>query len=235
VDKGKMIAAIVERLKIRLDEDDPAFILVELNKLALEESVKNLVEQFGGLEALPSQLLEIQADLAAAGDTAAGRLNKQTFQLLAAAEKIERLVRALADEANRNIVSNAMETKKTLTIEMGIEAKEAVATCVDKAVTNKIKESIKLLDEAGGRLDASADAIGRASWRGVAWVGFASFLAATLVVCAQWFLGPSSQNIAALSPANAALIKKGRDFEKVLLELDAKTRAKIELRLATQE
>ena len=29
-----MIAAIVERLKVRLDEDDPAFILVELNKLA---------------------------------------------------------------------------------------------------------------------------------------------------------------------------------------------------------
>ncbi len=39
IDKTQLIAAIAARLKVRLDERDPAFILVELNRLVLEEAV----------------------------------------------------------------------------------------------------------------------------------------------------------------------------------------------------
>jgi hypothetical protein len=38
MEKRRLIAALVERTGIRLDEDDPAFVLVELNSLMLENS-----------------------------------------------------------------------------------------------------------------------------------------------------------------------------------------------------
>ena len=45
MNKAKMVATIVERFEVRLDQDDPAFVLVELNKLALEETAQALVDQ----------------------------------------------------------------------------------------------------------------------------------------------------------------------------------------------
>lgn len=43
-----MVAIVAERLKIRLDEDDPAFVLVELNRLALEETAAAVVDELSG-------------------------------------------------------------------------------------------------------------------------------------------------------------------------------------------
>jgi len=68
VDKGKMVAAIVERLKVRLDEDDPAFVLVELNKLALEETAQALVDQ---LEPIPTRIEQAAQALLAQVETKA--------------------------------------------------------------------------------------------------------------------------------------------------------------------
>lgn len=47
MDRRQLIAAIVERTGIKLDHDDPAFILVELNRLTLEESAKKVADQIG--------------------------------------------------------------------------------------------------------------------------------------------------------------------------------------------
>jgi hypothetical protein len=40
MDKQKLIAEIVQRFDVKLDHDDPAFILVKLNRLVLEDSCK---------------------------------------------------------------------------------------------------------------------------------------------------------------------------------------------------
>ena len=48
-----MVALVAERLKVRIDEDDPAFVLVELNRLALEETARAVVDQ---LQALPDRI-----------------------------------------------------------------------------------------------------------------------------------------------------------------------------------
>jgi len=40
-DRSHLIAAVAARLKIRLDEDDPAFVIIELNRLILGEIVKD--------------------------------------------------------------------------------------------------------------------------------------------------------------------------------------------------
>ena len=63
-----MVAAIVERLKVRLDEDDPAFVLVELNKLALEETAQALVDQ---LEPIPTRIEQAAQALLAQVETKA--------------------------------------------------------------------------------------------------------------------------------------------------------------------
>lgn len=49
MNKAKIIAAIVEKFNIKLDKDDPAFVLVEMNKLALKETVTEVVGQFDDL------------------------------------------------------------------------------------------------------------------------------------------------------------------------------------------
>lgn len=43
MDKQKLIAEIVHRFDIKLDHDDPAFILVELNRLVLEDSAQKVI------------------------------------------------------------------------------------------------------------------------------------------------------------------------------------------------
>ena len=45
MDRRKLIAAIVERTGIKLDADDPAFLLVELNHLVFEESGSEVAKQ----------------------------------------------------------------------------------------------------------------------------------------------------------------------------------------------
>jgi len=43
VDRARLIAAIATRLQIRLDEDDPAFVIVELNRLILDQAVRDVL------------------------------------------------------------------------------------------------------------------------------------------------------------------------------------------------
>jgi hypothetical protein len=45
MDKQKLIAEIVQRFDVKLDHDDPAFILVELNRLVLEDSAQKIANQ----------------------------------------------------------------------------------------------------------------------------------------------------------------------------------------------
>jgi len=103
-----MIAAIVERLKVRLDEDDPAFVLVELNKLALEEAAKALVAQLAPIsdeiDAAARKLLA-QVETKATHRTAEAiaqatlRINDEVNQARATAAK---LIEDVARE-NRNV------------------------------------------------------------------------------------------------------------------------------------
>ena len=56
LEKSRLIAAIAARLKIRLDENDPAFVLVELNRLVLDQTVRDAlrrVREFGPIRPPP--------------------------------------------------------------------------------------------------------------------------------------------------------------------------------------
>lgn len=56
MDRRKLISRIVERTGIKLDPDDPAFLLVELNHLAFEESAGEVA---GRIEAAAARFDEI--------------------------------------------------------------------------------------------------------------------------------------------------------------------------------
>jgi hypothetical protein len=45
IDKSQLIAAVATRLKVRLDENDPAFLLVELNRMILDQAVRDVLEE----------------------------------------------------------------------------------------------------------------------------------------------------------------------------------------------
>ncbi|WP_131421460.1 hypothetical protein [Comamonas thiooxydans] len=60
MNKGQIISSIVERFKVRLDEDDPAFILVEMNRMALLDTCKAIVEE---LEPIPAKINEAAQQL----------------------------------------------------------------------------------------------------------------------------------------------------------------------------
>ena len=68
LDKSRLIATIAARLKIRLDEDDPAFVLVELNRLVLDQTVRDAlqrVRELWPLRAQPSRSEEFATEFAA--------------------------------------------------------------------------------------------------------------------------------------------------------------------------
>ena len=49
MDRAEMCAEVLRRMAVKVGEDDPAFLLVELNRLALEEAVSVVVERLGPL------------------------------------------------------------------------------------------------------------------------------------------------------------------------------------------
>ena len=108
MDKGKMIAAIVERLKVRLDEDDPAFVLVELNRLALEQTARTVVEQLepltGQIEGAAKKLL-VQVEERATHRTAEA-IAQATIRINEEVEKSRSTAARLIEDvarANRNV------------------------------------------------------------------------------------------------------------------------------------
>jgi hypothetical protein len=60
-EKSRLIAAIAVSLKIRLDEDDPAFVVVELNRLILEQTIRSAIRQIQGVRPSPQAKCEAPA------------------------------------------------------------------------------------------------------------------------------------------------------------------------------
>lgn len=81
MDKSEMIGEIARRMNIRLDLDDPAFILVELNRLMLESAGKDLEQSLQGI--------------GAASVAAANKIEIQTHELASEAERITQLIHSL--------------------------------------------------------------------------------------------------------------------------------------------
>ena len=49
--RARLIATVAESLNIRIDEDDPGFVIVELNKLILDQSIRQILQAISEAEA----------------------------------------------------------------------------------------------------------------------------------------------------------------------------------------
>lgn len=108
MDKRKFIADIVKKTGVKLDEDDPAFLLVELNQLMLEESTSLVTE---GIDEATKKLQTVITtnidDFISVANEAISKFTVSTRELRAAVE-----AQSLARHSLDNFTSN---TKKELT------------------------------------------------------------------------------------------------------------------------
>jgi len=54
--RARLIAAIASRMKILIDEDDPAFVIVELNRLMMDQAIRDLIQTLRAMEGRISNL-----------------------------------------------------------------------------------------------------------------------------------------------------------------------------------
>lgn len=118
MDRRKYIAELVEKTGIRIDEDDPAFVLVLLNRLILQD-------QKTELEALVGQLVKV-------GGAVRGEVIKQVEeQCNATLRQLQVEAATLKTDLQREHAGYREATKEALRQEIGGTVARAASTIQD--------------------------------------------------------------------------------------------------------
>jgi len=126
MDRSKLIAALVERLEVKIDQDDPAFVLVELNALVFEELVQPLLDRLDEVADSVSGLSKL-SNLPKRLDEKSAALDEQITRLNASKEIL--------------IAEIAVSVKKKLAndIEAGVNStRDRTAAIVNKMLTKHV-------------------------------------------------------------------------------------------------
>ena len=110
MDRAEMCGEVLRRMGLKVGEDDPAFLLVELNRLALEEAVSAVVER---LAPLPGAIEQAGVALAKGVATAAVRAVDEEFAV--ARNKIAKEADAARAAAARAISELAQAQRRAHT------------------------------------------------------------------------------------------------------------------------
>ena len=110
MDRAEMCAEVLRRMGAKVGEDDPAFLLVEMNRLELEEAVSVVVER---LALLPNTIEK--AGWALAKDVAAAAASMVDVKLAAARETIAKEADTARAAAARAIRELAQAQRRTHT------------------------------------------------------------------------------------------------------------------------
>lgn len=96
MDRRRLVAAIVEKTGIKLDEDDPAFLLVELNLLLLEERTKEVARELdGAAEKFAAITTRNVDDFVSVANEALSKFVQRTRELTTAIEAASATTKAL--------------------------------------------------------------------------------------------------------------------------------------------
>lgn len=220
MDKGKMIAAVVERLKIRLDEDDPAFVLVELNRLALEETVAQLLDQFDGTL---SKIAAVRDGFAESGQASAQQVGEKTAEVIAATERLFKLCAEMAEATKRQLATSTKLAKDEFSNQLQTVTQQVAIEAVREGVTAEIKETAKQTKAAVVALQNAAEKRSDSTTRTVLLSTVLSLLAAGTVAAAMTYLKPSSQ----LTEEQKQLVARGEVLSQIYPSLDKKSQIKI--------
>jgi hypothetical protein len=183
-------------------------------------------------QALMDRMDGLKTDIPAAVDAMAEKLNVHTGHLLAATVELGRMQMTLGQEADRlaaQSVAAAVELAK-------LDIRQATLAAINESVGETIARAVGEVDQAGKNLvqqgiDAKKQIL--SAGRSISW-GFGRILAMVvgggcisglvIVLAAPSFL---KQEAAAPNGETAKQIEAGRDFIKVLPQLDKPARDKI--------
>ena len=182
MDNARMISSVVEKFKIRLDDDDPALILVHLNQLALEESTK-----------------EVLVKLDTIYTNAGAKISMQSAQIVAASDRAVTAIGAAGEAAKKKVESNGEAAKIKLLVDVKKEVetakteifagmKQAASDAVSAAVGAKLEASIAEIQKIADKLSIS-----RGAEKFVFFV-MGCLTAACLAGCAWWFYAEKLKN-----------------------------------------
>ena len=144
MDRRKYIAELVEKTGIRIDEDDPAFVLVLLNRLILQD-------QKTELEALVGQLVKV-------GGAVRGEVIKQVEeQCNATLRQLQVEAATLKTDLQREHAGHREATREALRQEVSGTIANAITGTARKALTTRRR----LISAARSRGGASG--VGRAA------------------------------------------------------------------------
>lgn len=94
MERNKLIALIVEKTGVKLDPDDPAFVLVELNKISLEEAAEKIAVDLNNaankFDRTTTQNVDNFVDVA---NEALSKFIQKTKELTAAIDSVKTLPR----------------------------------------------------------------------------------------------------------------------------------------------
>jgi len=95
MDRRRLIAALVEKTGLKLDEDDPAFLLVELNLLLLDERTKEAARELdGAAEKLGAVTTRSVDDFVSVANEALSKFIQRTKELMAAIDAASAVAKA---------------------------------------------------------------------------------------------------------------------------------------------
>ena len=110
MDRAELCGEILRRMNVKVGEDDPAFLLVELNRLVLEEAVSTVIER---LAPLPRTIEQAGVILAKGVANAAARVVDEEFA--AARDKIAKEADTARATAARAICELAQAQRRAHT------------------------------------------------------------------------------------------------------------------------
>jgi hypothetical protein len=112
VDQRKLISEIVEKCGIRLDPNDPAFILVELNKLVLDEYVNKIAPQLSrATDRFEAVTIRNVDDFVNVANEALSKFIQRTNELKTTLDALERAGQGVTHTTTASALSVALESK----------------------------------------------------------------------------------------------------------------------------
>lgn len=197
-ERRKYVAELVEKTGIRIDEDDPIFAIVLLNRAILEDQ-KTALEASG--DKLRDEIAQFHADLNKLAETAKEQVTAH----------IEKTANASVDDMQKRFVAAITDT-----------AKAEVAKAIDP-VKKATADELGRLEKAARSLGSEAD-YSRDRWKLCVYsAGLASLFVAVLVFAAALF----AVNKLQLNDDEKRQLKMGQQIEAVWSDLDQRTRDRL--------
>ena len=189
---------------------------------------------FGEVEGMLDKVASIEKGLIRAETNLSGRLNLQVSQLLAASEKTEKLMVAVADTGKKQIIDQLNSSKAEFTAEMMKASKAAAIEAAKVAIVGEVEKALGKMEEtanagagklsaAGARLDLANKEFKTSFLKMLGGAVLIAVVVGAVTVAGSRYIAPAHD----LTPVQARSIYNGELLELAYPKLDTKAQAVI--------